>query len=45
MLHRIPAFIRPRPFSGLPLSCGNREVSVAASVLPAAGSGAVRHPG
>ncbi|XP_029336543.1 28S ribosomal protein S31, mitochondrial-like, partial [Mus caroli] len=31
---------RPRPFSGLPLSCGNRDVSVA--VLPAAQSGAVR---
>lgn len=40
MLHRIPAFLRPRPFSGLPLSCGNRDVSVA--VLPAAQSGAVR---
>ncbi|XP_034375706.1 small ribosomal subunit protein mS31 isoform X3 [Arvicanthis niloticus] len=40
MLHRILAFISPRPFSGLPLSCGNREVSVA--VLSAAQSGAVR---
>lgn len=40
MLRRIPAFIRPRPFSGLPLSCGHWEVSVAA--LPAARSGAVR---
>lgn len=40
MLHRIPAFVRPRPFSGLPLSCGNLEVLVA--VLPAARSGAVR---
>ncbi|XP_021075085.1 28S ribosomal protein S31, mitochondrial [Mus pahari] len=40
MLRRIPAFLRPRPFSGLPLSCGNRDVSVA--VLPAAQSGAVR---
>ncbi|XP_028638734.1 28S ribosomal protein S31, mitochondrial [Grammomys surdaster] len=40
MLHRIPAFIRPPPFSGLPLSYGNRDVLVA--VLPAAQSGVVR---
>ncbi|XP_038183772.1 28S ribosomal protein S31, mitochondrial isoform X2 [Arvicola amphibius] len=41
MLHRIPAFIRPRPFSGLPLSPGNWDVLVAVSVLPAAWSGTV----
>ncbi|XP_052607772.1 28S ribosomal protein S31, mitochondrial [Peromyscus californicus insignis] len=42
MLHRIPAFIRPRPFSGLPLSSGNWDVSVAVSVLHAARSGTGR---
>ncbi|KAK7822975.1 hypothetical protein U0070_025792 [Myodes glareolus] len=41
MLHRIPAFIRPRPFSGLPLSPGNWDVLVAVSALPAARSGTV----
>ncbi|KAL6038982.1 hypothetical protein STEG23_007112 [Scotinomys teguina] len=42
MLHRIPAFIRPRPFSGLPLYPGNWDVSVAVSVLHAARSGTGR---
>ncbi|CAO2611627.1 28S ribosomal protein S31, mitochondrial [Lemmus lemmus] len=41
MLRRIPAFIHPRPFSGLPLSPGNWDVLVAVSVLPAARSGTV----
>nr|XP_048312274.1 28S ribosomal protein S31, mitochondrial isoform X1 [Myodes glareolus] len=41
MLHRIPAFIRPRPFSGLPLSPGNWDVLVVVSALPAARSGTV----
>ncbi|XP_036022780.1 28S ribosomal protein S31, mitochondrial [Onychomys torridus] len=42
MLHRIPAFIRPRSFSGLPLSSGNWDVSGAVSVLHAARSGTGR---
>ncbi|CAH6787125.1 28S ribosomal protein S31, mitochondrial [Phodopus roborovskii] len=42
MLHRIPAFVRPRPFSGLPLSPGNWDVSVAVCALPAARSGTGR---
>lgn len=41
MLRRIPAFIRPRPFSGLPLSPGNWDVLVTVSALPAARSGTV----
>lgn len=42
MLQRIPAFMRPRPFSGLPLSSGNWDVPVAVCVLPAARSGTGR---
>ncbi|KAM7328829.1 hypothetical protein ACRRTK_012921 [Alexandromys fortis] len=41
MLRRIPAFIRPRPFSGLPLSPENWDVLVTVSALPAARSGTV----
>ncbi|EGV95016.1 28S ribosomal protein S31, mitochondrial [Cricetulus griseus] len=42
MLRRIPALIRPRPFSGLPLSSGNWDVSVAVCVPPTARSGTGR---
>ncbi|XP_021506157.1 small ribosomal subunit protein mS31 [Meriones unguiculatus] len=42
MFHRIPAFIRPRPLSGIPWSSGNWEVPVAVSELPAVRSGTVR---
>ncbi|XP_051062862.1 28S ribosomal protein S31, mitochondrial-like [Phodopus roborovskii] len=42
MRHRIPAFVRPRPFSGLPLSPGNWDASVAVCALPAARAGTGR---
>ncbi|KAL1772949.1 28S ribosomal protein S31, mitochondrial [Sigmodon hispidus] len=42
MLHKIPAFLRPRPFLGLPFSSGNWDVSVAVSMLPAARTGTCR---
>ncbi|XP_005362471.1 28S ribosomal protein S31, mitochondrial [Microtus ochrogaster] len=41
MLRRIPAFIRPLPFSGLPLPPGNWDALVTVSALPAARSGTV----